>query len=45
MIAEHLLVYTPQKFRNKQNFHNHGAIRENRRTSRHTALKRTVHYP
>ena len=29
MIAEYMHVYTPQNFRKKQDFHDHGAIRDN----------------
>ena len=32
MITEYLRTYETQNFRNKQNFHNHGATRDNRWT-------------
>jgi hypothetical protein len=53
MITEYLRVYTTQNFRNKQDFYDHGATRDNRwnqptrrpQGNRALSLKLTVHYP
>ena len=44
MIAEYLRVYTPHNYRNKQNYRDHGANRDNRSTPVGTPpLGGTVH--